>query len=92
MKIKISKAANKLLDKLDSNIRQTILTKIGILKTCLETQNVYPPEELDIKKLKGELKGFSRLRVGNIRVIFQIRKEIGEIFVYDINFRGNIYD
>jgi len=30
--------------------------------------------------------------VGKIRVIFQIRKETGEIFIYDINYRGNIYD
>jgi hypothetical protein len=48
------------LEKLDANSRKSVLTKIGILKTCLETQNVYPPEELDIKKLKGELKGDRR--------------------------------
>ncbi|GAB4324157.1 MAG: hypothetical protein OHK0047_08450 [Leptolyngbyaceae cyanobacterium] len=44
-----------------------------------------PVNILDAQMLKA-------IRVGNIRVIFQIRKEIGEIFVYDINFRGNIYD
>jgi hypothetical protein len=48
------------LEKLDANSRKSVLTKISILKTCLETQNVYPPEELDIKKLKGELKGDRR--------------------------------
>ncbi|WP_287107434.1 MULTISPECIES: hypothetical protein [unclassified Microcystis] len=53
-------SANKFLEKLDANSRKSVLTKIGILKTCLETQNVYPPEELDIKKLKGELKGDRR--------------------------------
>jgi len=79
------------LEKLDANSRKSVLTKIGILKTCLETQNVYPPEELDIKKLKGELKGFSRIRVGKMRVIFEIVKETDEIFIYEINFRGNIY-
>ena len=92
MKIRISKSANKFLEKLDANSRKSVLTKIGILKTCLETQNVYPPEELDIKKLKGDLKAFSRIRVGRIRVIFQIVKERDEIFIYEINFRGNIYD
>jgi len=56
----ISRSANKFLEKLDANSRKSVLTKIGILKTCLETQNVYPPEELDIKKLKGELKGDRR--------------------------------
>jgi mRNA-degrading endonuclease RelE of RelBE toxin-antitoxin system len=60
VKIRISRSANKFLEKLDANSRKSVLTKIGILKTCLETQNVYPPEELDIKKLKGELKGDRR--------------------------------
>jgi mRNA interferase RelE/StbE len=92
VKIRISRSANKFLEKLDANSRKSVLTKIGILKTCLETQNVYPPEELDIKKLKGELKGFSRIRVGKMRVIFEIVKETDEIFIYEINFRGNIYD
>ncbi|MBE9075462.1 type II toxin-antitoxin system RelE/ParE family toxin, partial [Microcystis sp. LEGE 08355] len=86
VKIRISRSANKFLEKLDANSRKSVLTKIGILKTCLETQNVYPPEELDIKKLKGELKGFSRIRVGKMRVIFEIVKETDEIFIYEINF------
>jgi mRNA-degrading endonuclease RelE of RelBE toxin-antitoxin system len=92
VKIRISRSANEFLEKLDANGRKSVLTKIGILKTCLETQNVYPPEELDIKKLKGELKGFSRIRVGKMLVIFEIGKETDEIFIYEINFRGNIYD
>ncbi|TRU86078.1 MAG: type II toxin-antitoxin system RelE/ParE family toxin, partial [Microcystis novacekii Mn_MB_F_20050700_S1D] len=36
--------------------------------------------------------GFSRIRVGKMRVIFEIGKETDEIFIYEINFRGNIYD
>ena len=92
MKIKLSKSADKFLKKLDSNGQEAIIAKIGTLKTCLETQKIYPPEELDIKKLKGDLSGFSRIRVGKIRVIFQIRKETNEIFIYDINYRGNIYN
>ncbi|MEM9216339.1 MAG: type II toxin-antitoxin system RelE/ParE family toxin [Cyanobacteria bacterium P01_F01_bin.150] len=91
MDIKLSKAANKFLQKLEPDLRKSVIVKIGILKTCLETQKIYPPDELDIKKLKGELKGFSRIRVGKIRVIFQIREETDEIFIYDVNFRGNIY-
>ncbi|CCH95237.1 conserved hypothetical protein [Microcystis aeruginosa PCC 9432] len=27
-----------------------------------------------------------------MRVIFEIGKETDEIFIYEINFRGNIYD
>ena len=91
MHIKLSKSAQKFLQKLDPDLRNNVIAKISILKNCLEAQKVYPPDELDIKKLKGELKGFSRIRVGKIRVIFQIRKETDEIFVYDVSFRGNIY-
>jgi mRNA interferase RelE/StbE len=92
MKIKLSKSADKFLTRLDSSNQKAVITKIGILKTCLETQKIYPPEELDIKKLKGDLSGFSRIRVGKIRIIFQIRREMNEIFIYDINYRGNIYN
>ncbi|PSB24356.1 type II toxin-antitoxin system RelE family toxin [Stenomitos frigidus] len=92
MKIKLSKAADKFLQKLDRSSQQAVIAKIGTLKACLETQKIYPPEELDIKKLKGTLSGFSRIRVGKIRVIFQIRRETNEIFIYDINYRGNIYN
>lgn len=92
MKVKLSKSANRFLNQLDPKLRGSVLAKIGILKTCLETQKIYPPEELDIKKLKGELKEFSRIRVGKVRVIFQIRTAADEIFIYDIAYRGNVYE
>lgn len=53
MKIKLSKSANKFLSKLDDNSRKNVIAKIRVLKTCLETQKVYPPEELDIKNSKA---------------------------------------
>jgi mRNA-degrading endonuclease RelE of RelBE toxin-antitoxin system len=92
MKIKLSKSAQKFLNKLSAENRNTVLKKIKFLKTSLEKQQIYPPEELDIKKLKGDFKGFSRIRVGKIRIIFQILTETEEIVIYDIDFRGNIYD
>jgi len=91
MKVKLSKTAHKFLQRLGNSDRDAVLSKIGILKNCLENQRVYPPEELDIKKLKGDLKGFSRIRVGKLRIIFQIDKDNNEIVIYDIDFRGNIY-
>ncbi|MEL6401982.1 MAG: hypothetical protein AAFR26_23355 [Cyanobacteria bacterium J06626_4] len=53
MQIKLSKAADKFLRKVDGNSRKAIIAKIGILKTCLETQQVYPPDELDKKSRKS---------------------------------------
>lgn len=92
MKIKLSRSASKFLEKLDGSGQEAVIAKIAALKTSLEAQKTYPPEELDIKKLKGNLSGFSRICVGKIRVIFQIRRETNEIFIYDINYRGNIYN
>lgn len=91
MKVEISKSANNFLEKLDSSSREAVLEKIGFLKQSLEKQEVYPPEELDIKKLKGRLKGFSRVRVGKLRIIFQIQRETDRILIYEINFRGSVY-
>ncbi|MGD1908518.1 MAG: type II toxin-antitoxin system RelE/ParE family toxin [Leptolyngbyaceae cyanobacterium] len=91
MRVKLSKSADKFLKKLDGNVQRSIVARIGILRTCLEEQKIYPPDELDIKKLKGNLLGFSRIRVGKIRIIFEIRRETSELFIYDINYRGNIY-
>jgi len=86
MKVKFSESAHKFLQKLGNSNRNAALSKIGILKSCLENQCVYPPEELDIKKLKGELQGFSRIRVGKLRIIFQIHKDVHEIVIFDIDF------
>lgn len=48
---------------------------------------------VDLKRLKGKLKGFYRIRVNNIRILFEIQN--GEIqivmIVNDIDFRGDIY-
>jgi hypothetical protein len=49
MKVKLSKSADRFLKQLEPKLRTSVLSKVGILKTCLETQKVYPPEELDIK-------------------------------------------
>ncbi|MFP4135111.1 MAG: type II toxin-antitoxin system RelE family toxin [Halothece sp.] len=91
MKVEISKSANKFLEKLESSSREAVLEKIGFLKESLEKQEVYPPEELDIKKLKGRLKGFSRIRVGKLRIIFQTQRDANRIIIYEINFRGSVY-
>ena len=49
---------------------------------------------IDFKELKGNLKGFYRIRKGNVRIIFKIvdSEIIIEAIVNDIDFRGNIYD
>ncbi len=48
-------------------------------------------EKVDIKKLKGKLKGFLRLRVGNTRIVFKIRPEERKIFIFKAGYRGEVY-
>lgn len=49
---------------------------------------------VDLKQLKGNLKGFYRIRINKIRILFEV--ENGELqiimIVNDIDFRGDVYD
>jgi mRNA interferase RelE/StbE len=47
--------------------------------------------KLNIKNLEGEWKGFKRLKIGKIRVIFRVSIAEEEIEVFEIDFRGDIY-
>lgn len=61
---------------------------IASLKKILHREN----SNIDVKQLRGKLKGYYRTRKGRIRMIFSIRKnEIIAVFVYTIDFRGNVY-
>jgi len=44
-----------------------------------------------VKRLEGDWQGFLRMRLGKMRVIFQIDKEDDVLFVYEINYRGDVY-
>ena len=46
---------------------------------------------IDLKKMRGEWKGFYRLRLGKKRIIFQINFNVKEIFIDRIDFRGDVY-
>jgi mRNA-degrading endonuclease RelE of RelBE toxin-antitoxin system len=44
----------------------------------------------DVKHLTGELKGYSRIRLGKIRVIYFTENNTG--YIVDIGFRKDIYN
>lgn len=46
---------------------------------------------VDIKKLKGEWKGFYRIRSGRIRIIAEFNFENLAVFIEEIDWRGNVY-
>ena len=65
--------------------KELLLAKIQRLKFSR------PPDlELDIKSLQGRYKGFYRLRIGKIRILFY-KKDISILKIHKIGFRGDIY-
>ena len=46
---------------------------------------------IDVKKLKGEWKGYFRIRKGRLRIIFSIDTSHRSIYVERIDFRGDAY-
>ncbi|BAU12269.1 hypothetical protein LEP3755_27980 [Leptolyngbya sp. NIES-3755] len=91
MELVLSKASVKFLERLPAKETEKLQDKLALLLELLETEGVIPFNELDIKSLKGDWKGFHRMRVGKVRVVFTIDTEADELQVYDIDFRGNIY-
>jgi len=50
-----------------------------------------PLYDKDIKKLRGQLKGKHRLKVGSFRIVYWVNKERNLVIVESIGPRGNIY-
>lgn len=81
--IGFSDDAKKTLKKLDGSDLKKVLKHIGELNNYRSNNNV--------KVLKGDLMDFYRLRVGKIRVIFEVDVDKRIIKVVEIGFRGSVY-
>lgn len=79
-----TKKASKEISKLDPDARTQVIEAIEDLK-----RDARPPNS---KSLKGDLKGYWRLRTGDYRVIYQIRDQQLEIVVIRAGHRKDIYD
>lgn len=91
MRIRFHNRAVNFLDKLDEKEKERIRLKLKTLLDAIESQGLIPFEELDIKRLEGEWKGFLRMRIARIRVIFCIDKEHDVVLVYEIDHRVDVY-
>ena len=91
MELVLSKASVKFLEKLSSKETEKIQERLAVLLRSLEIEGFIPFNELDIKSLKGEWKGFFRMRVWKVRVVFAIDSAADALQVYDIDFKGNIH-
>lgn len=84
-KVFLKKSAEKFLYSLEKNRKDKVARALSILET-----NPIPFKDLDLKKLKGE-KDTYRIRVGKIRIIYQILFEEHKIIVHLMDFRERAY-
>ena len=49
------------------------------------------PRPRNARALKGELSGYFRIRVGDIRIVYKPREDIREVRIARIGPRGDIY-
>ncbi len=82
-KIELSRRAERNLEQLDTATMERVIIALREI-----TGNPFMGR--NIKKLKGNLAGKYRLRVGRIRVIYMALEE-NIISIDDIAYRGNIY-
>jgi mRNA interferase RelE/StbE len=82
----LSKDARKYLEKLAKRSSLRILDELEELG---KTEN--PTFHKDVRPLTGKLKGFYRLRIGDLRVIFEIDWTEKRIGILAIVPRGNAY-
>lgn len=84
--IKVSSAVEKKYKKFDKKTKEKIKQA---LKDLASSEN--PKFHKHVKPLVGQLEGFYRLRVGDLRIIFSIIEEEKVIAVVNIAPRGDAY-
>ena len=84
--VELSKASLKSLIKLEKSAQERIL---GRLEELGNTGN--PLRHKDVRALEGKLKGFSRFRVGEYRLIFELDSVNRRIGVLAVVPRGKGY-
>jgi len=83
-KVIVHKRAARYLKSLPEFQRQRIKQSLKKLEDGI-TDNV------DVKSMVGEWKGYCRMRVGDTRVIFWIDRKLKIIYVDHIGSRGDVY-
>ncbi len=81
----IKEHAQKSLFKINKKYRNRIIKVLTDLRN-----NPVPYKIYDIKKLEGCENHF-RIRVGKIRIVYELFAKESKIKVHDIDFRGRIY-
>jgi mRNA interferase RelE/StbE len=83
-KVVVHRQVARYLKKLSESQREKI-------KEVLRELEKEPFQKSDVKHMLGEWKGYHRIRVGNIRIIFWIDQKENIIYVDHIGPRGDVY-
>ncbi|MBD3824055.1 MAG: type II toxin-antitoxin system RelE/ParE family toxin [Epsilonproteobacteria bacterium] len=91
VKLTYLKKAKKFLDKNQSVITEDEVDALVLKSIQKSLFNI--ETNIDCKQLQGELRGYYRIRKGNVRIIIQIRDNeiLIEAIINDIGFRGDVY-
>lgn len=82
--IELSRSSFRDLENFDSKRQERVYKAIEKIKSN-------PFQNPNIKKLRGELKGRYRYKVGDIRIIYYVDKVTNTVFVETIGKREEIY-
>ncbi len=85
-RIELSKQVDKFIEK--ENIKDAEILAI-IQKLINYSKGL--DENIDVKKLKGNWKGFYRIKTGKTRIIVKINFKDKTVFVDRIDYRGDVY-
>ncbi len=83
-KVILHKNAAKFYKNVERKLQQRIAAAI---KSISEN----PHYHVHIRKLEGELKQMYRYRLGNLRILYEIREDIRIVRIKTIEFRGSAY-
>lgn len=91
IKLKFSKSVVKFINNLSEKEQLKIKQKLKYLVEKINEDKNIPFQKLNLKTLTGNWKGYLRLRIGKIRIIFRINSIDNELLIYEIDYRGSIY-
>lgn len=81
-----SRSAIKFVETLDTKLKNKLKVFFETLKL-----NSVPFREYDLKKLRG-MKNFYRVRIGKIRIIYEIKELEQRIYIHFIGYRETAYE
>ena len=83
--LKLHKSVTKFLKSAPAKTRERIIDKLNLLQ-----ENPLTHPQLDIKAMQG-LTDTYRLRIGQLRIIYQIQQDKLIIYLLTIGSRGDVY-